>query len=326
MRFGHIKLISLMLLSLTMLVAGVALAAEGDSEPQVASFLMQDGSGGDGEVMPVQDCAECHLDVTSTWSESAHAHAFDNPNYQDALKGVDDPEACYECHVTGLVEATGEFAAPNVTCESCHGQTPENHPEEGSAPVLVSLASTQCATCHVETHKEYASTVHFAEGIECVDCHNVHAGTLHQEDSEANCLGCHQDTYDNYAHNSHAEAEIVCSDCHLFVDPEAPLPTNGQGQRAHTFEQTTVGCLTCHEDLEDGVIDIATGGESTVGGVAAEYAFQLQEAESELALAQNTRNAASWLLMQGGVAGLVMGLSAAWIFRNRLHGGRDGEE
>lgn len=326
MRFKRPLITSILLLSLSMLVVGAALAAEDTAAPVNPHDLMQD-DGGDGEpveggVMPIQDCAECHLDITSQWEESPHAHAFDNPNYQEAVANSENPEECVECHVTGYVAATGEYAATNITCEACHGLTPVDHPPES---VQVANDSLLCAQCHEVTHEEYFMTMHAAEGIECTDCHNIHAGTLHQATPQENCLVCHQDEIENFAHASHSEADLQCSDCHMFVDPDAPLPENGQGQRAHDFMQTTRGCLTCHEDLAEGTIEISTDGNSSTTR-AAEYAIELAEAESELALVQNVRSTRSWLLLQGGGAGLVVGLAAAWILRDRLHGGRDDEE
>ena len=64
-----------------------------------------------------QDCKECHLDVADSWSHSPHAHAYDDPVFQDRWNGMGEPGECLLCHTTNYQSTSGDFTAPGVDCE-----------------------------------------------------------------------------------------------------------------------------------------------------------------------------------------------------------------
>ena len=42
------------------------------------------------------DCRECHLDVEENWSHSPHAHAYDDPVFQEQWIGLGSPDTCLD--------------------------------------------------------------------------------------------------------------------------------------------------------------------------------------------------------------------------------------
>jgi hypothetical protein len=64
------------------------------------------------------------------WAESPHAHAYDDPYFQEQWEGLGSPDECLACHTTNYIASTGEYSAEGVYCEACHGQTNPNHPPE----------------------------------------------------------------------------------------------------------------------------------------------------------------------------------------------------
>jgi len=70
-----------------------------------------------------ESCQPCHEEIYKSWSETAHAHAF------DILVGAgrDLDRDCTPCHTTGFYHLGGFESAletpelTNVQCEACHG-------------------------------------------------------------------------------------------------------------------------------------------------------------------------------------------------------------
>lgn len=92
--------------------------------------LAQDDEEPDAPTIPTQECQECHLDVASHWEDSAHAHAFDDEVFQAQWLALGEPGECLACHTTNFQPATGEYDQEGVSCESCHGETTEEHPRQ----------------------------------------------------------------------------------------------------------------------------------------------------------------------------------------------------
>src|SRR4030067_491876 len=125
-------------------------------------------------------CTECHLDITDTWSDSPHAHAFDDPAFQEWWQGNGQPEECLSCHTTGFQSTSGTYLAEGIACEACH-VAPQG--DMGA----------------------YLEDLHVQKGIGCVDCHALvippetppedgivptgHTFTI----SPATCVACHTD-------------------------------------------------------------------------------------------------------------------------------------
>ena len=75
-------------------------------------------------------CGRCHRDILSAWKQSAHAHAMEDPIFQDALERAEeiDPGArpiCLGCHAP-TVKYSGDLSLKTkaswegVTCDFCH--------------------------------------------------------------------------------------------------------------------------------------------------------------------------------------------------------------
>ena len=133
------------------------------------------------------NCKMCHNTakmgkIYTTWSETAHARAFETLGTDAAKKiaaekGIEDPQkadACLKCHVTGHgVDA--EFhgkkydATEGVSCESCHGAGGDYWKKKtmeaitageikGASVGLVTPDEKTCVGCHNEespTYKEF---------------------------------------------------------------------------------------------------------------------------------------------------------------------------
>lgn len=97
-------------------------------------------------------CAECHMSILTTETNTPHAQAF------TALKQAkEDKDAqCLSCHTAGYGLPTGfvsGMATPQlagVQCENCHGPagTHAANPGDPAAVPRVELAATVCGGCH----------------------------------------------------------------------------------------------------------------------------------------------------------------------------------
>ena len=72
---------------------------------QLAAAAPSRQEGGEGaedgvieEHQTEQECQDCHLDVKSHWENSPHAHAFDDPYFQEQWTGLGEPDECLACH------------------------------------------------------------------------------------------------------------------------------------------------------------------------------------------------------------------------------------
>ena len=90
-------------------------------------------------------CKMCHKVSLASWSETAHAKAFDK------LKPEEQGNAeCLKCHATG-----GSADMPGVQCESCHGagsgyksMKVMKDPEASKAAGLLAPDEATCRGCH----------------------------------------------------------------------------------------------------------------------------------------------------------------------------------
>ena len=74
----------------------------GDLEVASASDLapMYDGAGLHNN---------CHETQYKEWSETGHANAYSDPEFQEEWIQQGSPLSCLTCHTTGLDKETGEF-------------------------------------------------------------------------------------------------------------------------------------------------------------------------------------------------------------------------
>lgn len=316
-----------------LLTVGLAVAG-----PLALPPRQTDESGEETPAEPVQECQECHLNVTKHWSHSPHAHAFDDEVFQERWAGLGEPGECLVCHTTDYQQSTGEFAAEGVQCEACHGKTSADHPPE---PISIKADTEYCGMCHITTLGEWRLTGHSTTDIGCTDCHDPHSQQPLFEEADELCINCHEESMGEYLEDLHVSKGIGCVDCHALVIPPEEIPEDGIVPTGHTFTISPATCVACHTDAlhagfslpgyENGA-KAANGGQMSAEEevtLAAETASEqevlspeqrLQTLEAALA-SQNLS-----LLFQGGVVGLVLGGSTAWIVANNVRKGREEDE
>lgn len=273
----------------------------------------------------VKACAECHPDVAAAWEGGPHAMALEDPLFQQGWDEQDFDPGCLECHTTGYVRETGEYRAAGITCEECHGVTPEGHPPE---PVDLNHAAVACTGCHRVTQAEFRASSHEDEGLVCTSCHYAHSNGLRLATEIDQCLDCHDHQLDDFAHASHIQADLTCRDCHGYVEPGLEIPPDGLGPTGHDFQENMTACLDCHQDIELVAANGETSDEgfttsqtraSITGGQQAELrASQLEAVLQTLLLQQRNRMAVRTI--QGGVGGLLLGGLGVWLFAQREQG------
>lgn len=300
------------------LVFGIVMATT-FSLAQAAPFSQEEDPH-DGE--QANNCGECHLDIFDSWSHSPHAHAFDDTYFQEKWTALNKPGECLLCHTTEYVASTGQYAEEGVYCEACHGKVSGEHP-----PEIVSIrADTEyCGSCHTTTLSEWRSTEHHPSDVGCVDCHNPHSQEALFENPDDLCINCHQEDMERYLEDLHVQKDIGCVDCHALVIPLDEVPDDGIVPTGHAFNITPATCVACHTDalhagfslpgFENGANQMPSTGE------ADEIVSEDVEPESEvltpeqrieaLETALASRNFTT--LFQGGVVGIVLGGSTAWI-------------
>lgn len=278
-----------------------------------------------------QDCRECHLDVTEHWSTSTHAHAYDDPVFQDRWVSLGNPSNCLACHTTNYVASTGEYTSQGVSCEACHGNAEGNHPPD----IIPTKADTEyCGTCHTTTLSEWKKTGHATSDVGCMDCHDPHSQEPLFENPDDLCINCHRDGMDDYLNDLHVTKDIGCVDCHALVIPPEEIPDDGIVPTGHSFDITPQTCVACHTDAlhagftlpgyEHGASEAVADQE---GGTGAEDAGQEGAQPRRPETAEETLNPTQRIqaletalasakvsnLFQGAVIGLVLGGSTAWI-------------
>lgn len=329
-------------LALMVLLVALVLATAG-ALPAQAAPPRQDNAPAGGETAAetpdsAAQCQECHLDVASHWTGSAHAHAFDDPVFQQRWAAMGQPGDCLRCHTTNFQPATGEYDAEGVACEACHGAVEGEHPP---APVAILADEQYCGTCHTTTLGEWHRTGHATSGVGCMQCHDPHSQGPLFADADEMCLNCHTDSMGAYLEDLHVSQGIGCVDCHALVIPPDPLPDDGIVPTGHAFDITPATCVACHTDAlhagfslpgyESGAAhaNAEGAGESgeitTIGFVPPEREDAMAAANGGLTSEQRiqtleaalaSRNASQQF--QGGLVGLVFGGMTAWFVASNL--------
>lgn len=292
---------------------------------------------------PLSDdnCKSCHLNIANLWSESPHAHAYDDPYFQERWNGMGKPGDCLVCHTTNYQASDGSYTHEGVSCEACHGVVDQSHPP---AVVPVRTDTEFCGTCHTTTIHEWRLSAHSQAGVGCVDCHDPHSQKNLFEVKDDLCINCHKEDMEAYLEDIHITKNIGCVDCHALVIPPDPLPQDGIVPTGHTFSITPATCVACHTDalhagfslpgFEDGakaasqqitetLVTTSTLLQNTQQAQENSMASEqrLQALEAALASRQLAR------LFQGGIIGLVLGGSTAWfVARNVRRTFGEGEE
>jgi len=266
-----------------------------------------------------ESCATCHENLYTEWQDTRHAHAFSSPIFQRDWHELGDQTNCLECHTTGHIPNTGEFAEEGVTCESCHGPFQPTHPAE---PMSVTPDAELCSTCHKSTTDEWMASVHGQENINCQSCHNPHSQSPMADSVTELCANCHKERGDSFTHGTHANAGLECSNCHMYTAPRTGDPIMGLVPTGHTFSVGSDACVGCHQETvhtRDELIKISgeefVQPEITIDDLEQAVTAQEQqitslEAKSEVRLYSG--------LIQGAIVGLVVGGTAAWVVSKRI--------
>jgi hypothetical protein len=171
-----------------------------------------------------------------------------------------------------------------------------------------------------------------------MECHDPHSQQPLFEVKDDLCINCHQEDMDRYLEDLHIQKGIGCVDCHALVIPPEEPPDDGIVPTGHAFTITPATCVACHTDalhagfslpgyengatgtytsteaiskteimraaMVDTLYETAVGEE---GGESLPPEQKIQALETALASHNIT------LLFQGGIVGLVLGGSTAWI-------------
>jgi len=230
------------------------------------------------EIIGAPACKACHGartgDQWKTWTESAHARAFETLASDAALKiaadrGIENPqqsEACLECHTTrGILGADvpvsekGKYAdAEGVGCESCHGPGSDykpgsvmKDPNAARAAGLVMDRSEQaCTRCHNEkspTFKSFDFEQRWAE-----IAHPVPGAEATQASSAADTGMPDVVTFKasvgdvHFRHKFHVkDLGLECVQCHHQVSAvqlKTPHPSY--------LDSSWINCHLCHDPKE----------------------------------------------------------------------------
>jgi hypothetical protein len=170
-----------------------------------------------------ETCAECHVEETEAWQDSAHAHA---------------PEGIH-----------------GATCEDCHGAYVEDHPEAGL--MQLTMDSSVCEDCHTGTFAEWEDSIHAQNDVQCIGCHLSHSQEFRVSDDRL-CASCHRDRLNTV----HGRSNVSCIDCHLSSTSEVSFvsagETNQAGESVHSIPAAShdftgvvaKDCVGCHgEDV-----------------------------------------------------------------------------
>jgi cytochrome b subunit of formate dehydrogenase len=207
------------------------------------------------ESNPNSACLDCHSDKTLTKTTAAG---------KEVSIFVDADMLGHSMHKTN-------------TCTSCHADVTDKHPDDNVVPKPVN-----CGTCHEETAKQYASSIHGVShtlgasgAAACIDCHGKHdilsatntASPVYKLNLPKTCASCHSnpgltkeyemkypEAANQYQESIHGRALMEmglivapsCNDCHGVHDIKRAVdrdsPIHG-GNVAKT-------CGKCHVKVE----------------------------------------------------------------------------
>lgn len=290
-----------------------------------------------------EDCRDCHLDVGDDWSHSPHAHAYDDPIFQQQWIGLGSPDTCLACHTTDFIASSGEYDAEGVSCKACHSTATSNHPPD----IVPTKADTDyCGSCHTTTLSEWRKTGHASADVGCMACHNPHSQKSLFENPDDLCINCHQEGMGNYLNDLHVQQDIGCVDCHALVIPPEVVPEDGIVPTGHSFSISPQTCVACHTDAlhagftlpgyENGAAQangFHASAEKSSDEVAGAKPLEQIADETELSSIQQIQALETALassrvsnLFQGAVIGLVLGGSTAWIVGQNIRQRSEEEE
>lgn len=265
LRTGKVLLAGLLIGSLAvfLMVSG----ARADAQPQhpAQATAVPEETGIPTPTQVVKECVECHPDKRVAWTESPHAHAFDNINFREGWKSMDQPGECLLCHTTDFKAATGEYAHAGVSCQACHGAVIPEHP---AADYPVRSDQESCGTCHPSTLGEAQLSGHTGtDEVGCTDCHDPHSQGVLFENPDDMCKDCHKEdlaAMDEMMGDLHLQENITCISCHTLDVPHTFL-YNFRGENLTAF----MTGFDCSAEISANMA-LQTGANSTQDALQAE--------------------------------------------------------
>jgi formate dehydrogenase gamma subunit len=168
-------------------------------------------------------------------------------------------EPCLACHGTlGMKSDKGQdisidpgkhAASPHglLACQDCHTSIKDfPHPAKAGKP--------QCATCHEEEAKNFATSVHSALGEQaCASCHgNAHELAAARTVAPVKCSECHADEVKAFAQSIHGQAAKRadrdapnCMSCHGSIHQVKAASEPDSAAARKNLAET---CAKCHSD------------------------------------------------------------------------------
>jgi len=221
---------------------------------------------------------------------AVHSYAEKKSNWNKSYsKFVEIPgakpvgaETCTTCHGDVAKNfAHAYHAQQGVECEDCHGNGSLHVDGGGDVTKIISFskrpaaaANGVCQSCHErdERVRHWQGGVHAANGVRCMDCHQIHVAALKaanesrfsfdkagraafaaasispetnvmlrpRSDANEACLKCHQTEKAQLSlpyHHPLREGKMSCADCH---DPHGG-PT-GRNLRTSSVNELCLGC------------------------------------------------------------------------------------
>ncbi len=230
------------------------------------------------------DCAVCHTEFQMTWQNGPHGQAGSDPVFIEDWTNQGKPGACLVCHTTGYDPATATWESDSVSCVSCHGEAPADHPK---SPMPVNRSPDLCGRCHTDTRfgwQDWQGSTHYQRGMNCTTCHDPHSASLKlvtardgsgYRDASALCINCHQEASMNFPYTPHSQEGVSCVDCHLeHLETEDRVAHTVPD---HSFKASLQTCNTCHAQQMHNDAEAVSTGESTPPSVA-QVAAQIQSA------------------------------------------------
>ena len=167
-------------------------------------------------------------------------------------------DLCATCHADVARSFQHAFhAQQGVQCEECHG--PGSLHVQGDVSKIISLrnrppaeANGVCLRCHAQDAgtRHWASGPHAANGVRCIDCHEVHADAARMA-NEGNAAF---DTASSGARNvslvspetnrfveSRTMSNAVCLRCHQTQAAQISMPYH------HPLREGKMSCVDCHD-------------------------------------------------------------------------------
>ncbi len=231
-------MVALLLAAITFLVAWAQEGGPSSPAPQAPScvachteFVMEWQSGPHGKAVsdPVfvnewtrqgrpDACLVCHVTgfdpTTASWKENGVSceacHGPMSPDHPREPMQIDrSPALCGRCHSDtrfGWQQWQGStHYQRGMNCITCHD------PHSASLKIVKSLdnsnpyndASQLCITCHTEISMDFPYSIHYQQGVSCVECHTTRVENIPREAhtvpdhsfkaSLNNCSRCHAD-------------------------------------------------------------------------------------------------------------------------------------